>query len=189
MQIDKFEIDGPFTFVPQHFEDSRGHFCETFNLAKLQEVGVHESSWVQDNQSLSVNAYTLRGMHFQLPPFAQAKIIRVLQGRIYDVVVDIRSGSKTYGKWLGVELDAKHARQLYLPTGFAHGFLTLEAECVVAYKVSTFFSKTHDRSLLWSDADVGIIWPLPPKSIPVLSDKDAMAPPFNKLKLELENLN
>lgn len=187
MLINKFDIDGPFTFVPQVFEDDRGYFCETFNLAKLREIGLGETDWVQDNQSLSKHIHTLRGMHFQLSPFSQAKILRVLHGKIFDVIVDFRPGSKTFGKWLGVELDAKDGKQLYVPTGFAHGFLTLEPDCIVAYKVSAHFSKAHDRSLLWSDAEIGIAWPLPDGVSPVLSEKDATASSLQNMKHELEN--
>jgi dTDP-4-dehydrorhamnose 3,5-epimerase len=186
--IDKFNLEGPFTFVPQIFEDDRGYFCETFNLAELRETGVRETDWVQDNESLSKNIYTLRGMHFQLSPFSQAKIIRVLRGKIFDVIIDLRQGSKTFAEWLGFELDAKSGKQLYVPVGFAHGFLTLEPDCLVVYKVSAHFSKAHDRSLLWSDAEIGIVWPLPHGVSPVLSEKDATASGFQKMKHELESL-
>lgn len=186
MQANAFAIAGPLELVPDRFEDARGYFTETFNQPRLQAHGVLETSWPQDNQSLSVNAFTLRGMHFQLPPFGQAKIVRVLRGRIFDCVVDLRPASPSFGKWLGVELTAEKANQLYVPVGFAHGFLTLEPQCLVAYKVSSLYSKPHDRSLHWADPAVNIAWPLPPGQKPVLSEKDEAAPSLATLRSGLE---
>jgi dTDP-4-dehydrorhamnose 3,5-epimerase len=181
MEIKRFPIAGPFEFIAPQFEDARGYFTETFHLAKLQAEGMVETNWVQDNQSCSRQARTLRGMHFQSPPLAQAKIVRVLSGAIYDVVVDLRPDSPSFGKWLGVELTSRKMNQLYVPAGFAHGFLTLVANVVASYKVSNFYSHAHDRSLNWADADVGISWPLAPGELPILSDKDAAAPPLREL--------
>jgi len=176
VDIRRFDIEGPLELTPPRFADARGYFSETFNLAKAREAGVAESEWVQDNQSLSAAAFTLRGLHFQVPPFAQAKIVRVLKGRIFDVAVDLRRTSPTFGKWIGVELSAEKFNQLYVPQGFAHGFLTLEPDVLVAYKVSALYSKAHDRSLNWGDKSIGISWPLPAGAKPVLSEKDEGSP-------------
>ncbi len=186
MRVEHFEIAGPFAFTAPRHGDARGYFTETFNLAQLRQHGLVEDNWVQDNQSLSAIIYTLRGMHFQLPPFAQAKIVRVVAGRISDVAVDLRPQSPTYRKWIAVELSSDAGNQLYIPTGFAHGFLTLEPDTTVAYKVSNIYSKTHDRSLNWADTDVAIDWPLPKHATPALSDKDRDAPMLRSLAVELK---
>ncbi len=135
---------------------------------------------------MSSQVHTLRGMHFQLAPLAQSKIIRVLSGAIFDVAVDLRLGSKTFGKWFGVELTAHQNNQLYLPSQFAHGFLTLEPNVVVGYKVSNFYSRAHERSLNWADEEIGIAWPLYKGELPLLSDKDAVAPRLVELRSELK---
>jgi dTDP-4-dehydrorhamnose 3,5-epimerase len=186
MRVEHFGIAGPFAFTAPRHGDARGYFTETFNLSQLRQHGLVENDWVQDNQSLSVETHTLRGMHFQLPPFAQAKIVRVVAGRIFDVAVDLRAQSPTYGKWIGVELSSDTGNQLYVPLGFAHGFLTQEPNTVVAYKVSNNYSKTHDRCLNWADADVAIAWPLPKPATPMLSDKDRNAPMLRSLAVELK---
>ena len=186
MRIERFGIAGPFAFTAPRHRDARGYFTETFNLALLRQHGLIENNWVQDNQSLSVGLYTLRGLHFQLPPFAQAKIVRVVAGRIFDVAVDLRPRALTYGKWIAVELSSDKGNQLYVPMGFGHGFLTLEPNTAVAYKVSNIYSKTHDRSLNWADTDVAIDWPLPKQATPALSDKDRDAPMLRSLAVELK---
>jgi len=185
MQARTFEITGPLELLPRKFGDERGYFVETFNLKTAISLGVAETPWVQDNQSFSALPYTLRGMHFQLQPMAQAKIVRVLNGSIFDAVVDLRPESSHFGKWLSVVLRADQMNQLYVPEGFAHGFLTLEPDVQVAYKVSNFYSTAHDRSLNWADAEVGIDWPLPSGVKPILSDKDRSAPDLKKLKSDL----
>lgn len=171
------------------FGDARGYFTETFNADKMRQIGISEPHWVQDNQSYSAEQYTLRGMHFQLPPFAQAKIVRVLAGRIYDVAVDLRRGSPTYKKWLAVELNAEKMNQLYIPAGFAHGFLTLTRDVVMAYKVSAPYSKASDRSLSWADPAIGIQWPIDSSARPVLSDKDEKAPLLDTIEHELTDFS
>ncbi|SJZ85529.1 dTDP-4-dehydrorhamnose 3,5-epimerase [Consotaella salsifontis] len=160
--------------TPKKFGDDRGFFAETFNRAQLAEAGI-DLDWVQDNQSLSAAALTLRGLHYQEPPFAQDKLVRVLKGRIFDVAVDIRAGSPSFGRWVAVELSAQTFNQLLVPAGFAHGFLTLEPDTEVFYKVSAPYSKAHDRSIRWDDPDIGIEWPLGGGQ-PTLSDKDRAAP-------------
>ena len=187
MEIERFEISGPLHFTMPRFGDARGYFTETFNAEKLANEGIAEPQWVQDNQSYSTENYTLRGLHFQLPPFAQAKIVRVLAGRIFDVAVDIRPSSATFGQWIGVELAAEKQNQLYIPAGFAHGFLTLTPEVVIAYKVSAAYSRAHDRSLNWADPALSIRWPLPKGGIPKLSEKDENAPMLSSLASELKD--
>ena len=187
MEIERFAISGPLHFTMPRFGDARGYFTETFNAEKLAKEGIAEPQWLQDNQSYSAENYTLRGLHFQLPPFAQAKIVRVLAGRIFDVAADIRPSSITYGQWIGVELTAEKQNQLYIPAGFAHGFLTLTPEVVIAYKVSAAYSRTHDRSLNWADPALSIRWPLPKGGIPKLSEKDENAPMLSSLAGELKD--
>ena len=187
MEIERFDISGPLHFTMPRFGDARGYFTEIFNAEKLKAEGIAEPQWVQDNQSFSVENYTLRGLHFQLPPCAQAKIVRVLSGSIFDVTVDIRPSSNTFGKWLGVELTAANQNQLYIPAGFAHGFLTLTPDAVIAYKVSAAYSREHDRSLHWGDPALAIGWPLPHGAIPKLSEKDEKAPNLAGLIHELRD--
>jgi dTDP-4-dehydrorhamnose 3,5-epimerase len=185
MQIRLFEVPGPIEITPQRFGDERGYFVETFNAARLQQAGIAEDAWVQDNQSYSAQSNTLRGLHYQLPPFAQAKLVRVLRGSIFDVAVDIRPNSQSYRSWIGVELTADRGNQLYVPAGFAHGFLTLEDECEIAYKVSAYFSNAHDRAIAWNDAALGIEWPIDQRAEPVLSIKDTKAPTLEQVRTEL----
>ena len=176
MEVKRFEIEGPAEIVAHRHTDERGYFCETFNAERLAGLGIAEPAWVQDNQSFSERIYTLRGLHFQLPPFAQAKLVRVLRGSIFDVAVDIRKASPAFGKWIGETLTAERFNQLYIPAGFAHGFLTLEANVEVLYKVSAPYSKPHDRTIRWDDPEIKIPWPLKNGGRPLLSDKDANAP-------------
>ena len=159
--------------VPQRFGDVRGYFAETWNARAYAGHGL-ERNWVQDNQSLSATAGTVRGLHYQLHPQAQTKLIRVLRGRIIDVAVDIRCGSPTFGQHAAVELTADGLEQLLVPAGFAHGFCTLEPDTVVAYKVDAFYSQEHERAILWNDPALGIAWPSVAGA--VVSGKDAVAP-------------
>ena len=186
METERFTVAGPVHFIMQRFGDARGYFTETFNVEKLMAEGVTERQWVQDNQSYSSERFTLRGLHFQLPPFAQAKIIRVLAGQIFDVAVDLRPSSATYRQWLAAELSAEKQNQLYIPSGFAHGFLSLTPDAVIAYKVSRPYSKAHERSLNWADPAIAIAWPLPAAAQPVLSDKDKQAPLIAAIEHELK---
>ena len=161
---------------PRVFEDERGSFCETFNQPRLVEHGL-DLPWMQDNQSRSVAVGTLRGLHFQEPPFAQDKLVRVLRGRIVDVAVDIREGSPSFRQWVALELAADAMNQIFVPAGFAHGFVTLEPDTVVMYKVTAPYSGAHDRSIAWDDPDLGVDWgDVLAESGPVLSDKDRDAP-------------
>jgi dTDP-4-dehydrorhamnose 3,5-epimerase len=157
-------------FTPQKFTDERGWFVESWSQRVWESFGVHDV-YVQDNHSLSRPVYTLRGLHFQTPPHAQAKLVRCVRGRLLDVCVDLRQHSPTYGKWLSAELSAENGRQLHIPAGFAHGFLTLEADTELVYKVSDYYARECDSGLIWNDNDLGIHWPLNGHA-PVLSVKD-----------------
>lgn len=160
--------------VPRRFEDSRGWFSETWNAADLVKLGIH-NAFCQDNHSRSVAAGTLRGIHFQRTPHAQAKLVRCLKGRIFDVAVDIRRDSPTFKKWIGVELTAALGNQLFIPAGYAHAFLTLEPDCEVAYKVDAYYAPESDGGIAWNDPELAIDWPLK-GSWPFLSDKDHALP-------------
>lgn len=144
--------------TPARHEDARGYFSEAYNENAFREAGV-ECRFVQDNQSLSREKGTVRGLHFQVPPFAQAKLVRVLRGAIYDIAVDIRTGSPTYGRVADALLSAENGAQFYIPRGFAHGFCTLQPDTEVLYKVDAPYSREHERGLLWNDLEIGISWP------------------------------
>lgn len=159
---------------PPRFGDARGFFSEIYNQGRFAEAGI-PTVFVQDNHSLSRPTGTVRGLHFQVEPFAQAKLIRVARGRIFDVVVDLRRASPTFGRHLAVELDAANGRQLFVPAGFAHGFCTLEPDTEITYKVSAYYSREHDRCLYWADPALEIEWPVDPDAATV-SEKDATAP-------------
>lgn len=158
---------------PKRFGDDRGWFSEVYNEKIFSGYGI-DDRFVQDNHSLSVPVGTLRGLHFQTPPFEQAKLVRCIRGRIFDVAVDIRSGSPTFAQWVGAELSAENGHQLYVPVGFAHGFITLEPSTEVTYKVSNLYSPENDGGILWNDPQIGIDWPLPGGIEPILSPKDGL---------------
>ncbi len=157
---------------PKRHSDSRGYFAETYSLKEYLELGI-KVEFVQDNHSLSKELGTLRGLHFQAPPHAQAKLVRCGRGAIFDVAVDIRQGSPTYGEWNGYELTADNGDQLFIPIGFAHGFVTLEDNSEIVYKCSDYYAPESEGSILWSDPDIGINWPL--NNEPILNSKDAFA--------------
>ena len=156
--------------VPHRFGDARGYFVETYNARSYAGIGI-DAAFVQDNESLSAQKGTVRGLHFQVPPMAQAKLVRVLKGAVMDVVVDIRRGSPTYGKWCSVTLTAHGGEQLFIPRGFAHGFCTLEAATEVAYKVDAYYAPECDTGILWNDPEIGIAWPVDAATA-ILSQKD-----------------
>lgn len=162
--------------VPDRFGDARGFFSETYNRKRFAEAGI-DADFIQDNHSLSAETGTVRGLHFQAPPFAQAKLVRVLRGSILDVAVDARKGSETYGKWVSAELSAANGVQIFVPRGFLHGFATLEPDTEIAYKVDNYYSKECDGSVFWNDRSLKIDWGIDPK-MAVLSDKDAAAQAF-----------
>lgn len=156
---------------PKVFGDDRGFFFESFNAKAFGEATGLDVSFVQDNHSKSVKN-VLRGLHYQLPPKAQGKLVRVVQGEVFDVAVDIRKGSKTFGEWVGVHLSAENKMQFWIPPGFAHGFLTLSDEAEFLYKTTDYYSPAHERCIRWDDPDIGVAWPL--EAAPVLSAKDAL---------------
>ena len=172
-------IKGVVTLTPRLFSDSRGSFQETYNRDTLAGLGIN-TVFVQDNQSWSREAGTVRGLHFQAPPHAQAKLVRVLMGEIFDVAVDIRAGSPTYGQWTGVTLSVENNAQLLIPAGFLHGFVTRTPNCLVAYKCSDTYAPDCEGSVRFNDQDLGIDWGLPVDQA-VLSDKDAAAGSFADL--------
>jgi dTDP-4-dehydrorhamnose 3,5-epimerase len=174
MELRPLGISGVVEIIPKKFGDARGYFAETYSRAAFQAAGIAQD-WIQDNQSFSMERGVLRGLHFQVAPFAQDKLIRVLRGSIFDVAVDIRKDSTTFGRWVSCTLSAAAFNQLLVPKGFAHGFVTLEAETEVLYKVSAPYAAACDRSVFYADPAIGIEWPLP-TSEPILSDKDRKAP-------------
>ncbi len=171
----------PKVLTPRRIADDRGWFSETWNRDRLAAAGI-DYDFCQDNHSFSRPAGTLRGMHFQLPPQAQAKLVRCLRGRVFDVAVDVRRASPTFGQWRGIELSAANGRQLLIPAGYAHGFLTLEPDCEIAYKVDAHYAANCDSGFAWNDAAVAIAWPL--DGPPVLSDKDCALPALADLAVE-----
>jgi dTDP-4-dehydrorhamnose 3,5-epimerase len=173
MQLSTQEIDGLVVFEPRVFSDDRGAFFESFNDTRFREATGFSGQFVQDNHSISRKG-VVRGLHYQLPPHAQGKLVRVVSGAAYDVAVDIRAGSPTFGRWAGVELSAANRRQFWIPTGFAHGFLALEDDTQFLYKTTDFWHAPSERSLRWDDPEIGIAWPL--DGAPILSGKDADAP-------------
>jgi dTDP-4-dehydrorhamnose 3,5-epimerase len=169
-EITELSLPGAMVIRGPLYADDRGYFAVTSNRHEFKRLGINDQ-FIQDNQSLSLAAGTIRGLHYQLPPFAQAKLVRVLAGSILDVIVDARVGSPTYGKYSAVDLSAKNCLQVYAPRGFLHGFMTLEPNTIVLYKVDNAYAPGHDRSVRWDDPDLAIQWPsISPKVI--VSDKD-----------------
>lgn len=174
MQIINTKLEGVVEIVPPKFGDERGFFSETHNKSALKEAGI-DLDFCQDNHSFSAPAGTLRGLHYQLPPFAQDKLVRVTRGSVLDVAVDIRKGSPTFGHWAGVILSVQKWNQLLVPKGFAHGFVTLEPDTEFLYKVTNYYSRDHDRNIRFDDPAIGIDW-AGDKSGFTLSTKDLAAP-------------
>jgi len=174
MQLEKTILPGVLIIIPPRFGDARGWFCETWNAEKLALLGI-TTNFLQDNHSYSAAKGTLRGLHYQRPPHAQDKLVRCSRGTVFDVAVDIRRGSPTYGKWVGVELSAENGKQLFIPKGLLHGFVTLEKNCELQYKCSDFYAPDYDGGIRWDDQTIGVDWGLK-EDAPVLSAKDAVAP-------------
>ena len=172
MQFTKTDIEGVWIITPVVHEDARGFFLESFSAKEFEDRGL-PSHFVQDNHSRSNQAGVLRGMHFQRPPFAQSKLIRIVAGSVFDVVVDLRKGSKTFGQWRGFSMSDADKRMIYIPKGLAHGYCTLAAGTEFLYKVDSFYSPQHDAGIRWNDPGVGIQWPI---HNPVLSEKDKKLP-------------
>lgn len=176
MDIKTFDMQGPVLFTPRRFGDDRGYFMETFRASTFRDaVGEDAPDFVQDNQSFSKSAGTVRGLHFQSPPHAQGKLVRCTQGSIIDVAVDARTGSPTFGQHVSAELSAENGAQLWVPAGFLHGFSTLADDTVVQYKCTDYYASDCDGNVAWDDPDLAIDWGIDPAKA-VLSAKDAVAP-------------
>lgn len=181
MKVTETSLKDVYVIEPQVFGDARGWFMESWSEKKLKEYGI-DNEWVQDNHSYSAQKGVLRGLHYQLNPCCQAKIVRCTRGEIWDIAVDIRKGSPQYGKWVGVKLTGENKKQLYIPRGFAHGFITLSDDVEVQYKADNYYAPECDGNIRWDDPEIGVEWPMEPT---ILSDKDAKAP----LLKERTNLN
>jgi dTDP-4-dehydrorhamnose 3,5-epimerase len=175
VQITATKLSGVMILTPARFGDARGFFSESWNRKTLAAQGI-TLDFVQDNHSLSAQTGTLRGLHFQSPPHAQAKLVRCGRGCLFDVVVDIRRGSPTYGHWLGEELSSENGRQMLIPAGFLHGFITRAPDTEIIYKCTDYYAPACDGAVRFDDPDIGIDWGLPAGLAPILSDKDATAP-------------
>ena len=176
MQIDTFDIAGPLLLAPARHGDARGFFSEVFRQDRF-EAAAGAVGFVQDNHSRSQKRGVIRGLHYQAPPFAQGKLVRVTRGAVYDVAVDARRGSPSYGRHVGVELSEANWRQLWVPPGFLHGFCTLTDDVEFLYKVTSYYSPEHDGAVAFDDPELGIDWPLDGIE-PLVSDKDRRAPAF-----------
>jgi len=179
VQAIELELPGAWLFVPVRHRDERGFFSEVYNRRTLAELGIHDD-FVQDNHSLSVDVGVVRGLHFQIPPAATSKLVRVTAGAVFDVLVDLRRGSPTFGRHVAVELSAEAWNQVYVPVGFAHGFCTLQPNTEVLYKVTSHWSPDVDRGVAWDDPDLGIDWPVAPDEA-IVSEKDRRQPRFADL--------
>ena len=180
MNIIETEIQGVFIIEPKVFGDSRGYFFESFSKKEF-ESRIGPVEFVQDNESKSCYG-VVRGLHFQKPPHAQAKLVRVVKGKVLDVAVDLRKDSPTYGKHVTVELSEDNHRQVFIPKGFAHGFVVLSDEAEFCYKVDDYYHPNDEGGLMWNDPDIGIDWPIPADMEIKLSDKDKVHPPFSQYK-------
>ncbi|QQN88049.1 dTDP-4-dehydrorhamnose 3,5-epimerase [Acinetobacter variabilis] len=185
MRVEKTKLDGLFIIHPQVFGDERGWFMESFNQQRfesvIEELNLPVPNFVQDNHSKSSRG-VLRGLHYQLPPKAQGKLVRVVQGKVWDVAVDIRKGSPTFGQWVGEELSADNHKQLWIPPGFAHGFITLSDTAEFLYKTTDYYSPEHERAIRWDDPQLAIAWPLYTTDIQI-SAKDQQALAFSQAEV------
>jgi dTDP-4-dehydrorhamnose 3,5-epimerase len=178
MEVEPTALPGVFLLRPRRFPDARGYFVETYNQRALKEAGI-DVEFVQDNLSFSLRRGTIRGLHFQLPPETQAKLVRVLHGAIFDVAVDLRTNSPTFGKWLSTNLSAQGGEQLFIPRGFGHGFCTLEPDTQVAYKVDAYYAAGCDSGIAWNDPTLDIDWPVAPDEA-ILSERDCRLGRFDQ---------
>lgn len=179
LEVTDLSLDGVRLLTPKKHGDDRGFFSEVYNQQRMADVGI-DDTFVQDNHALSKDAGTVRGLHFQIDPHPIAKLVRVVRGSVYDVVVDVRHGSPTFGQYLAVELSSENWAQIYVPVGFAHGYCTLVPDTEVAYKVTDHWSAEVDRGFAWDDPQLQIPWPVSPGDA-VLSDKDRALPPLAAL--------
>lgn len=182
MKYAALKLQGSVCLEPEVHGDCRGFFMESYNESVMHQLGI-KYNFVQDNHSLSAEPGVLRGLHYQLPPKAQTKLVRVLSGVIYDVILDIRRSSPTFGKWVGVILSEQNKRQLLIPKGFAHGFCTLVPNTQILYKVDEYYSPKHDRGIIWNDSELNIDWPV---SEPLLSEKDRLHPTFAEAEMNFD---
>lgn len=180
MQKKLYELDGPVRIEPRRISDDRGHFMETYRDDWFRE-NVADVRFVQENQSFSAHPGTIRGLHFQSPPYGQGKLVRCLSGAIFDVAVDVRPQSPTFGKWISETLTSENAYQMWVPEGFAHGFCTLAPGTQISYKVTSFYNPAHDYGVAFDDPDIGISWPVD-LSEATLSEKDKLQPRLNTLR-------
>jgi dTDP-4-dehydrorhamnose 3,5-epimerase len=184
MEIKELKLSGVYeiTFDPRW--DDRGFFMRTYDVKEFTGLGLHKE-WVQENQSLSKKKGIIRGLHLQLPPFSETKLVRCVKGSVFDVCVDLRSGSETFGSWVGIELSESNYKSLLIPRGFAHGFCTLEDECQVQYKVDNYYAPASEFGLLWNDSDINITWPV---TDPVVSKKDLASLTFREFKQKYHSI-
>lgn len=187
MHVEYLNIPDVKVLIPRKYSDQRGFFSETYNKKPLVTAGI-DIDFVQDNHSHSVEKGTVRGLHFQTPPFAQDKLVRVVCGSVFDVAVDLRRGSPTYGRHVSAVLSAEAWNQILVPIGFAHGFMTLEHDTEVIYKVSNYYAPDHDKGILWNDPALGIAWPLAENEA-ILSEKDRIQPRLAELVTPFKSLD
>ncbi len=172
MKITELELEGVKLLEPKYFEDYRGYYTESYSARTLREYGI-DTVFVQDNHSYTIKKGTIRGIHFQNNPKPQIKLVRCVRGKVLDVVVDLRRDSKTFKQWLAVELSEENRKQIWIPSGFGHGFLTLEDNCEIQYKVSEFYYPEYDRAIAWNDESISVKWGI---DDPIVSQKDINAP-------------
>jgi dTDP-4-dehydrorhamnose 3,5-epimerase len=178
MEIKELDITGVYEIGFEPRWDERGFFMRTYDVKEFEAKGLNKK-WVQENQSLSKKKGIIRGLHFQLPPFAETKLVRCIRGAVFDICVDLRAGSATFGCWTGIELSESNYKSLYIPRGFAHGFCTLTDNCAVQYKVDNYYSPGHEAALVWNDAELNINWPVDEVFV---SQKDRDASTFSRFK-------
>lgn len=176
LHVEALDIPDVKILTPARFSDARGFFSETYNAERFKAAGI-DADFIQDNHSYSAAKGTVRGLHFQAPPYAQAKLVRVIKGAIVDVAVDVRKGSPTFGKWVKAELSAENGKQMFVPRGFLHGFATLLADTEIIYKVDAHYSSAQDGAVLWDDKELAIEWRVDPMAV-IVSEKDKQALPF-----------
>ena len=182
MEIQKYNIEGVILLKPKVFGDNRGYFFESFNKRRFEEIVGHEVNFIQDNESKSSKG-VLRGLHFQKPPYTQAKLVRVISGKVLDVAVDLRYESPTFGKYIAVELSSENKHQLFVPRGFAHGFVVLSESAIFSYKVDNHYAPSHDSGVIYNDIHFDIDWKID-ESLIKLSEKDKHLQSFEKYKQE-----
>jgi len=185
LEVKELEYQGVFEIRLEPFVDNRGFFMRTYDVKLLSERGI-DREWVQENHSKSIQKGIIRGLHFQMPPFSETKLIRCIRGKIFDVFVDLRKGSKTFGKWGSLELSEENKKMILIPRGFAHGFCTLTKVSEVIYKVDNLYSRENEGGLIWNDHDLKILWPV---EHPIISQKDYNNLTFKEFKEKYNSIN